>query len=166
MEDGHEEYSDDDDDSDKTKFRPLKRLCGWLFLERSSIPVKEYSGILNMTGGMNVDKLKKVMSESMTEKVLKEIDGRTFNAKPAWHRQPRTSSTKKTFKKYRSKYSTNYVDEESEDDGANTIEDEEDETWDDDNDYDPEDEYPDQIACVDDEGWCSDVLVTAAPATC
>ena len=78
-----------------------------------------------MIGGMNVDKLKKVMSESLTEKVLKDIDGRTFNAKQPWQRQPRTSSTRKPFKKHRSAYSTHYVDEETEDEDVYAIEDEE-----------------------------------------
>ena len=43
--------------------------CAW-------IPVKEHSRILNMTGGVNIDKLKKVMAESFTEKILRDIDER------------------------------------------------------------------------------------------
>ena len=31
-----------------------------------------------MTGGMNIDKLKKVMAESYAQKVLRDLDGRTF----------------------------------------------------------------------------------------
>ena len=54
-------------------------------MDRSQIPIKEYSGILNMTQGLNIDKLKKIMTESMTEKVLKDIDGRT-GTKPPWQR--------------------------------------------------------------------------------
>ena len=36
-------------------------------MERSQIPIKEYSGLLNMTQGLNIDKLKKIMTEPMTE---------------------------------------------------------------------------------------------------
>ena len=46
-------------------------------MERAQIPLKEHSGILNMTQGLNIDRLKKIMTESMTDKVLKDIDGRT-----------------------------------------------------------------------------------------
>ncbi len=85
-EDGEEEYSSDDD-SKARKFQLPKRLRGWHFLERAAIPLKEHSGILNQTGGMNIDKLKKVMSESFTEKVLKDIDIRTIPKAP-WQKRP------------------------------------------------------------------------------
>ena len=54
------------------KFQLPKRLRGWLFMERSQIPLKEYSGILNMTQGLNIDKLKKILVESYPDKVLKD----------------------------------------------------------------------------------------------
>ena len=72
---GEDEYSSDDG-GQKKKFQLPKRLLGWHFLNRASVPLKEHSGILNQTGGMNIDKLKKVMSESLPEKILKYIDGR------------------------------------------------------------------------------------------
>ena len=64
--DGAEEYSSDDGSSGSKKFQLPKRLRGWRFLEKASIPIKEHSGILNQTQGMNIDRLKKVMSESLT----------------------------------------------------------------------------------------------------
>ena len=64
-------------------------------MERSQIPLKEYSGILNMTQGLNIDKLKKIMVESYPDKVLKDLDGRTSTTKPTWS----PKSTKKPFKK-------------------------------------------------------------------
>ena len=54
-----------------------KRLRGFLFLERAQIPLKEHSGILNITQGLNIDRLKRVMTESFPDKVLKDIDGRS-----------------------------------------------------------------------------------------
>ena len=54
-------------------------------MERSQIPLKEYSGILNMTQGLNIDRLKKIMTESMTDKVLKDIGGRATTKAP-WQR--------------------------------------------------------------------------------
>ena len=75
-EEGEDEYSSEDD-SKTRKFQLPKRLRGWHFLERAAIPIKEHSGILNQTGGMNIDKLKKVMSDSLPEKILRDIDGRT-----------------------------------------------------------------------------------------
>ena len=72
MEGGNDEFSGDDDGTGNPpnpptapkKFQLPKRLRGWLFMERSQIPLKEYSGILNMTKGLNIDQLKKVMIES------------------------------------------------------------------------------------------------------
>ena len=64
---GEDEYSDDDG-SGVRRFQLPKRLRGWHFLGRAAIPLKEHSGILNQTGGMNVDKLKKVMAESLPDK--------------------------------------------------------------------------------------------------
>ena len=57
----HDEFSGDEDDPPLTrkKFQLPKRLRGWLFMERSQIPLQEYSGILNMTQGLNIDKLKR-----------------------------------------------------------------------------------------------------------
>ena len=46
-------------------------------MERAHIPLTEHSGILNMTQGLNIDRLKKTMTESMTDKVLKDTGGRT-----------------------------------------------------------------------------------------
>ena len=68
MEGGQDEYSETDETSDVERFQLPKRLCGWLFLDRASIPIKEHSGMLNMTGGMNIDKLKQVMAESFKAK--------------------------------------------------------------------------------------------------
>ena len=85
-------------------------------MERSQIPIKEYSGILNMTQGLNIDKLKKIMTESMTEKVLKDIDGRT-GTKPPWHRS-KSFQRKKPFHKKRTSSAkmADEVDEEDDDD--------------------------------------------------
>ena len=50
MEGGADEYSSDEDPTQEPrKFKLPKRLRGWLCMERSQIPIKEYSGILNMT---------------------------------------------------------------------------------------------------------------------
>ena len=69
MEGGTDEHSDDDTraDASNKKFQLPKRLRGWLFMERAQNPLTEHSGILNMTGGLNIDKLKKVMMESYPE---------------------------------------------------------------------------------------------------
>ena len=98
MEGGHDEFSGDEDDPPLTrkKFQLPKRLRGWLFMERSQIPLKEYSGILNMTQGLNIDKLKKVMIESYPDKVLKEIDGRSSTTKPSWTQREPTKPIQKT----------------------------------------------------------------------
>ena len=85
MEGGHEEYSSDEETSEVKKFQLPKRLRGWLFLDRAAIPLKEYSGILNQTGGMNIDKLKTVMAESFKDKVLRDIDQRN-SVKPPWQK--------------------------------------------------------------------------------
>ena len=78
MDGGTDEYSEDGPGQpDRTKFKLPKRLRGWLFMERAQIPLKEHSGILNMTQGLNIDNLKRVMTESFPDKVLKDIDGRT-----------------------------------------------------------------------------------------
>ena len=72
---GQDEWSSEDDpDPEIKKFKLPKRLRGWLFMERSQIPLKEHSGILNMTQGLNIDRLEKVMTESYPDKVLKDID--------------------------------------------------------------------------------------------
>ena len=88
---GEDEYSSDDVSLQvvpaKRKFQLPKRLRGWHFLERAGIPLKEHSGILNQTGGVNIDKLKKVMAESLPEKVLKDIDSRTTPKAP-WQKRP------------------------------------------------------------------------------
>ena len=105
MEGGQDEYSDDDwivagppapgqptpaHPTTPKKFQLPKRLRGWLFMERSQIPLKEHSGILNMTQGLNIDKLKKIMMESYSDKVLKDLGGRSATKAP-WQR----NSTKK-----------------------------------------------------------------------
>ena len=51
-------------------------------MERSQIPLKEHSGILNITQGLNIDRLKRVMTESFPDKVLKDIDGRSVTKAP------------------------------------------------------------------------------------
>ena len=70
MEGEADEHSKDETrpGSTRRKFQLPKRLRGWLFLERAHPPLKEHSVILNMTGGVNIDKLKKVMMESYPEK--------------------------------------------------------------------------------------------------
>jgi len=52
-------------------------------MERSQIPLKEHSGILHMAQGLNIDRLKRVMTDSYPDKVLEDIDGRTAT-KPPW----------------------------------------------------------------------------------
>ena len=49
MDGDKEEYSSEDESTKNKKFQLPKRLRGWLFMERSQIPLKEHSGILNMT---------------------------------------------------------------------------------------------------------------------
>ena len=59
MEGGHDEWSSDEDPNpNNRKFKMPKRLRGFLFLERAQIPLKEHSGILNITQGLNIDRLK------------------------------------------------------------------------------------------------------------
>ena len=130
-------------------------------MERSQIPLKEYSGILNMTQGLNIDKLKKVMVESYPDKVLKDLDGRSSTTKPSWSKKkPNKPFIKRP---YPVKTADELDDDEDEDeDGDNDTyaiddyyEDDEhgDEAWygDDDGDDDEWDEY--QVAYVDEEGW-------------
>ena len=51
MEDGVDEWSEDEDaQAGVQQFKLPKRLRGWLFMERSQIPLEEHSGILHMTG--------------------------------------------------------------------------------------------------------------------
>ena len=172
MEGGEDEYSDEEmtitalpalgqPTTTPKKFQLPKRLRGWLFMERSQIPLKEYSGILNMTQGLNIDKLKKIMVESYPDKVLKDLDGRTSSTKPTWSRK----TTKKPFKKR--PFPVKTVDgldededyEEDEDDDTYALDDyyeDEDygnEVWfgDDGDDDDEWDE--DQVAYIDEEGW-------------
>ncbi len=138
-EDGEEEYSSDD--TSKTRqFQLPKRLRGWHFLEHAAIPLKEHSGILHQTGGMNIDKLKKVMSESFTERVLKDIDSRTTPKAP-WQKRPRDLRKKR--------FSTYYTTEVSEDEDVNAL----DETDEDDLEFERDDQSDDQAAYVDEEGW-------------
>ena len=60
MEGGVDEWSEDEDaQAGIQKFKLPKRLRGWLFMERAQSPLEEHSGILNMTGGLHVDKLKR-----------------------------------------------------------------------------------------------------------
>ena len=83
MEGGHDEWSSDEDPNPRNrKFKMPKRLRGFLFLERAQIPLKEHSGILNITQGLNIDRLKRVMTESFPDKVLKDIDGRSATKAP------------------------------------------------------------------------------------
>ena len=87
----HDEFSGDEEDSPQKKFQLPKRLRGWLFMERSQIPLKERSGILNITQGLNIDRLKRVMTESFLDKVLKDIDGRSATKAP-WQTSHRKKS--------------------------------------------------------------------------
>ena len=64
--------------------------------KRAQIPLKEHSGILNMTQGLNIDNLKRVMTESFPDMVLKDIDGRTATTA---HWQQRSSTKSKPFHK-------------------------------------------------------------------
>ena len=94
---GEDEYSSDDGSAVK-RFQLPKRLRGWHFLERAAIPVKEHSALLNQTGGMNIDKLKKVMSESLPDKVLKDIDGRNIPKAP-WQKSSSSAQNRPLQKK-------------------------------------------------------------------
>ena len=76
---GDDEYSSDDDIVTESglkiqKFRLPKSLRGWLFLERCHIPIRELPAIFNQTKGTHIDKLKRVMLDSFTEKALKALD--------------------------------------------------------------------------------------------
>ena len=146
--DGKDDYSDDDD-PDTKRFRLPKRLRGWHFLERASTPLKEHSGILNQTGGMNIDRLKKVMAESLPEKVLKDIDGRTATKAP-WQ-NPRPFKGNKFIKnKFKKKDSTNFCDESDGEEDANALAEED---YDEEEEWPAEEEDPDHVAYVDEEGW-------------
>ena len=101
--------------SQRRKFQLPKRLRGWHFLDRAGIPLKEHSGVLNQTGGVNIDKLKKVMSESLPEKVLKDIDSRSATKAP-WQRKP--------FLK-KKKHSAHHVTELSDEEDINAVDEEE-----------------------------------------
>ena len=108
IDEGQDEFSEDDQATpqatpQKSKFKLPKRLRGWHFLERASIPLREHSGILNQTGGMNIDKLKKVMADSLTEKVLKDIDGRSVSKAP-WQSSSKFKGNK--FKKRETLHTT------------------------------------------------------------
>ena len=134
-------------------------------MECSQIPIKEYSGILNMTQGLNIDKLKKIMTESMTEKVLKDIDGRT-GTKPPWQRS-KPFQKKKPFHKKRTSSAkmADEVDEEDDDedyydDDVQAIDEEEEwdeDTWYGEDDWEDEEEEEeweeDQVAHIDEEGY-------------
>ena len=73
-------------------------------MERAQKPLKEHSGILNMTQGLNIDNLKRVMTESFPDKVLKDIDGRTQTKAP-WNKN---SSRRKPFNKTEKDIPCNY----------------------------------------------------------
>ena len=99
---------------------------------------------------MNIDKLKKVMADSLPEKVLKDIDGRTVTKAP-WQGSRRPFKGK-GFKK---KSYAHYCDEDDDEEDVDAVDDEwhdfddEEEEWEDPN----EEEDPDQVAYVDEEGW-------------
>ena len=66
---------------------------------------------------MNIDKLKKVMLESYNEKVLRDLDGRTFT-KPPW----RQSHHNKSFNK---RIHASFLHDVTEDDDAYVLDDDE-----------------------------------------
>ncbi len=99
--------------------------------------------MLHQTGGMNIDKLKKVMSESFTERVLKDIDNRTMPNAP-WQKRP--------FQKKKKGFPTHYTTELSDDEDVNALDDTDDDYLEPEVD-DQRDEDLDQVAYVDDEGW-------------
>ena len=115
MEGVQDEYSDEDTTPNTTsnKFQLPKGLCGWMFMATSQNPFKEHSGILSMTQGLNIDKLKKVMTESFPDNVLKYIDGRAQTKAPL-HRSGNNKKIGGTFKKRGA--SAKMADEYSEDD--------------------------------------------------
>ena len=91
---------------------------------------------------MNIDKLKKVMSESLPEKILKDIDGRHSSHAP-WKKRP-------PFGKKR--YPTHLAIEVSDEEDVNALEDEGDDNFE--ADWDDQDaDDTDQVAYVDEEGW-------------
>ena len=99
IDEGQDEFSDDDPSTpQKNRFKLPKRLRGWLFMERSQIPRKEHSGILHMTQGLNIDRLKRVMTESYPDKVLKDLDGRSATKAP-WQKSPNKMKRKPFHKK-------------------------------------------------------------------
>ena len=77
-----EEYSDVDgtlktqDGVQIPKFRPPKRLRGWMFLERSKIPTKEIPAILNQTKNTHINKLQTILVESYSDHTVRDIDSR------------------------------------------------------------------------------------------
>ena len=100
------------------------RLRGFLILERAQIPLKEHSGILNITQGLNIDRLKRVMTESFPDKVLKDIDGRSATKAP-WQK---SQHKRKPFNKKRTssaRMAEEYAEEEDEEDeeDANAVDD-------------------------------------------
>ena len=155
---GRDEYSAYGDGTDGKKFKLPKSLRGWLFMECSLIPLKAHSGIFHQTQGLNIDHLKRIMTESYPDKVLKDLDSRTATKAP-WQRNERTSSFKQTpFKRFNRTRSAKMVDEED-DDYDDDYDDDNisaaDDDYDDDYDYgdeDEDDDDPDQVAHVDAEG--------------
>ena len=160
MEGGQDEWSSEDDpDTEVKKFKLPKRLRGWLFMERSQIPLKEHSGILNMTHGLNIDRLKRVMTESYPDKVLKDIDGRSAT-KPPWQKS-QNKTKKKPFRKKRTspaKMAEGLGEGEDDDDedDINALDGDdydEDDWYDEDADEEYDEEADDgQVAYVDEEG--------------
>ena len=54
-----------------------KKLRGWFYLERANLPVKDQSQILLNAKSYNIDRIKEVMTDSYSEKMLIDLDEKT-----------------------------------------------------------------------------------------
>ena len=113
-----------------------------------------------MTQGLNIDRLKRVMTESYPDKVLKDLDGRSATKAP-WQKSP-NNMKRKPFHKKKTGHAkmAEGLDEdeyEEEEDDVNALDDDDYNEYDWYGDYseeeDDEEFDEDQVAYVDEEGW-------------
>ena len=94
-----DEYSSDEDSIStitNKKFKLPKRLRGWFYMERANIPTKDQSQILLNSKSYNVDKIKAIMTDSYSEKMLSELDKKAFHKSTDFKK-------KKAFDKFKKK---------------------------------------------------------------
>ena len=112
-----------------------------------------------MTQGLNIDRLKRVMTESYPDKVLKDLDGRSATKAP-WQKSPNKMKRKPFDKKTGHAKMAEGMDEDEydeEEDDVNALDDDDynEDDWYDDYSEEEDDEEidEDQVAYVDEEGW-------------